>query len=80
MNWKPQEGPQKVFVDSPVFEVVYGGVRGGGKTDGALGDVAGHVVGINWTEDGPRRKFMWDHAGPKQHPGSAHSGKSIACL
>src|SRR5271170_2128402 len=42
-QWKPQPGPQAAFVDSPVFEVVYGGARGGGKTDAALGDFAGHA-------------------------------------
>jgi hypothetical protein len=44
MTWKPQAGPQESFVTSPVFEVVYGGARGGGKTDGALGDFARHVA------------------------------------
>jgi hypothetical protein len=38
--WTPQPGPQTDFVDSKVFEVVYGGARGGGKTDAALGDFA----------------------------------------
>jgi hypothetical protein len=33
MTWKPQAGPQESFVTSPVFEVIYGGARGGGKTD-----------------------------------------------
>lgn len=41
--WTPQPGPQTAFVDSPVFEVVYGGARGGGKTDAALGDFAKHA-------------------------------------
>ena len=35
--WTPQPGPQTRFVESQVFEVVYGGARGGGKTDGVLG-------------------------------------------
>ena len=39
-RWAPQAGPQEAFVSSPVFEVVYGGARGGGKTDAALGDFA----------------------------------------
>jgi hypothetical protein len=42
-RWTPQAGPQAAFVDSPVFEVVYGGARGGGKTDAALGDFARHA-------------------------------------
>ena len=42
--WKPQPGPQTDFVDSDVFEVVYGGARGGGKTDAALGEFATHAA------------------------------------
>jgi hypothetical protein len=42
-SWKPQPGPQTAFVKSEVFEVVYGGARGGGKTDAALGDFALHA-------------------------------------
>jgi hypothetical protein len=41
--WEPQPGPQTEFVGSKVFEVIYGGARGGGKTDAALGDFAGHA-------------------------------------
>jgi hypothetical protein len=41
--WTPQEGPQQRFVDAQDFEVVYGGARGGGKTDAALGDFAFHA-------------------------------------
>jgi hypothetical protein len=42
-RWAPQPGPQTAFVESPLFEVVYGGARGGGKTDAALGDFARHA-------------------------------------
>lgn len=35
--WKPQPGPQTHLFTCPVFEVLYGGARGGGKTDGMLG-------------------------------------------
>jgi len=35
--WQPQSGRQKALVDCPVYEVFYGGARGGGKTDGVLG-------------------------------------------
>jgi len=38
IGWEPQAGPQTAFVNCPVFEVVYGGARGGGKTDAAMGD------------------------------------------
>ena len=44
MTWAPQPGPQTAFVDARVFEVVYGGARGGGKTDGALGDFSLHAA------------------------------------
>jgi len=43
LSWSPQPGPQSEFVKSPVFEVVYGGARGGGKTDAVLGDFAAHA-------------------------------------
>lgn len=36
--WQPQAGPQTALVTCPVFEVFYGGARGGGKTEGSLGD------------------------------------------
>jgi hypothetical protein len=42
--WAPQVGPQTEFVESDVFEVVYGGARGGGKTDAALGEFALHAA------------------------------------
>lgn len=40
--WQPQEGPQSLLIQCPVFEVFYGGARGGGKTDGMLGDWIEH--------------------------------------
>lgn len=40
--WTAQEGPQEALVACPTFEVFYGGARGGGKTDGSLGDWMGH--------------------------------------
>ncbi len=43
-GWTPQPGPQTAFVESDVFEVVYGGARGGGKTDAALGEFALHAA------------------------------------
>ena len=42
LAWAPQSGPQTAYVTSPIFETVYGGARGGGKTDGSLGDWAIH--------------------------------------
>ena len=34
--WRPQKGPQHKLVTCPVFEVFYGGARGGGKTDAMI--------------------------------------------
>lgn len=34
--WKPHEGPQTVALTRPEFEVLYGGARGGGKTDAGI--------------------------------------------
>lgn len=41
--WSPQPGPQTDLLTCPVFEVFYGGARGGGKTDGSIGDWFGHA-------------------------------------
>jgi len=35
--WAPQAGPQKAFFDCPVGDILFGGSRGGGKSDGILG-------------------------------------------
>lgn len=40
--WAPQPGPQTDLITCPVFEVCYGGARGGGKTEGAIGDWLEH--------------------------------------
>ncbi len=40
--WSPQK-LQAALIACPVFEVFYGGARGGGKTDGALGEWASHA-------------------------------------
>ena len=40
--WQPQEGPQTSLIQCPVFEVFFGGARGGGKTEGSLGDWLQH--------------------------------------
>jgi len=36
--WAPQPGPQTDLVTCPVFEIFYGGARGGGKTEASIGD------------------------------------------
>lgn len=40
--WEPNE-KQAALLSCPVFEVLFGGARGGGKTDGMLGDFAQHA-------------------------------------
>ena len=37
ITWSPQPGPQTALVTCPVEDILYGGARGGGKTDGFLG-------------------------------------------
>lgn len=41
--WSPQPGPQTALLQCPCFEVFFGGARGGGKTDGMLGEFASHA-------------------------------------
>jgi hypothetical protein len=41
--WEPQLGPQTWLLSCPVFELFFGGARGGGKSDGMLGDFASHA-------------------------------------
>lgn len=41
--WSPQNGPQSAFISCPTFEVCFGGSRGGGKTEGSLGDWLDHA-------------------------------------
>lgn len=41
--WSPQPGPQTWMIQCSVFEVLYGGARGGGKSDAILGDFAIHA-------------------------------------
>ena len=44
IGWQPQKGPQTALLACPVFEVFFGGARGGGKTDGMLGEWASHAA------------------------------------
>lgn len=41
--WQPQPGPQTWLIACPVFEVFFGGARGGGKTEGSIGDWLEHA-------------------------------------
>lgn len=61
--WQPQPGPQVALLQCPVFEVFYGGARGGGKTESSLGDWMQHsslygeaAIGVFF-----RRKFKQLH-------------------
>ncbi len=38
--WRPQRGPQAALIKCPAREVLFGGARGGGKTDGSIGKAA----------------------------------------
>lgn len=40
--WQPQAGPQTALLECPIFEVFYGGARGGGKTESSIGDWLQH--------------------------------------
>lgn len=51
MTWTPQEGSQVCFIKSPVFETLYEGTRGPGKTDALIMDFCQHVglgYGAEW--------------------------------
>jgi len=49
--WKPQAGSQEAFLACPVYEVLYEGTRGPGKTDALIMDFGrdvGQGYGIDW--------------------------------
>lgn len=48
--WAPQAGSQDLFLRCPIYEVLYEGTRGPGKTDALLMDFA-QDVGKGWGED-----------------------------
>lgn len=41
--WKPQAGPQTSLITCPVGEILFGGARGGGKTDAVIGKWVYHA-------------------------------------
>lgn len=47
MAWKPHPGSQTLFLQSPIWETLFAGTRGNGKTDALLMDFAQHV-GQGW--------------------------------
>ena len=57
--WAPQEGPQTRAATSPIDETLYGGTRGGGKSDCAIGrQIRGSVkYGYRWNGIMFRRKY-----------------------
>lgn len=79
--WSPQPGPQTDLVTCPIFEVFYGGARGGGKTDGSIGDWISHshqygenAIGLfvrrrltQLSEAIARAKFLCQKLGAKWH-------------
>lgn len=52
--WVPNPGPQTLLVSCPIWDVLYGGARGGGKTDGLLGDFTGFSILIDLAMKGQR--------------------------
>ena len=51
VNWQAQGGSQSLFLTCPIFECLYEGTRGPGKTDALLMDFAQHCgrgFGANW--------------------------------
>lgn len=49
-SWNPQAGSQEMFLRCPIYEVLYEGTRGPGKTDALIMDFAQHV-GQGWGAD-----------------------------
>lgn len=43
--WEPQPGPQTLLLTCPVEDILFGGARGGGKSDALLGDWLSHAGG-----------------------------------
>lgn len=41
--WQPQPGPQTALLACPVGDVLFGGARGGGKSDALIGDWLSHA-------------------------------------
>ena len=60
--WQPQPGPQTRLVTCPVFEVFFGGARGGGKTDATYRD---------WETDRKSTRLNSSHRSLSRMPSSA---------
>lgn len=44
LAWWAQPGPQTALLTCPCDDILYGGARGGGKTDGSIGDWISHAM------------------------------------
>ena len=42
--WQPHPGPQTRLLTCPCDDILYGGARGGGKTDGTIGVCIAHAT------------------------------------
>ena len=42
--WRAQEGPQSLLLSCPAKEIMFGGARGGGKSDCVIGEWAAHAA------------------------------------
>jgi hypothetical protein len=67
--WAPQKGPQEALIKCPAREVLFGGARGGGKTDGTLGRtgirqklLGGSFNGIIFRQEMPQADDMIERA------------------
>jgi hypothetical protein len=69
--WKPQKGPQEALLALPddINECFFGGARGGGKTDGMLGEWAQHAaqygknaVGVFFRKTSTQLDETWERA------------------
>lgn len=49
--WAPQPGSQEIFLNCPIYEVLYEGTRGPGKTDALLMDFAQHCGEKNYPHE-----------------------------
>ncbi len=83
--WRPNPGPQTLFITCPYDEILYGGARGGGKSDGVLGDFLAHVAefpawatGIIFRETKPEMQQLIERARAIYIPVGAGYNKSEA--
>lgn len=80
--WAPQAGPQAALIDCPHQEILFGGARGGGKTDAVLGklaikaeDYGGGLNAIVFRREMPQADDMIERANEIYGPLGADYGK-----